>query len=101
MPPATAENAGLLEAEQKNHRPLMSGPTTSVGSKKSTPNNMAMQGSSDTESGDMEAAEYIKTQGIRGNLHKRNIEKIQNLVDDKPDDVLRVIRSWLPAEAEA
>ncbi len=48
-----------------------------------------------------EPDEYIRTQGIRGNIHKRNIEKIQNLVDEKPDEVLRVIRSWLPNEVDA
>lgn len=96
LPPATADNAGLLESEQKNYRPLMPGPSTGANSEQFSSSEL-----SGAEHGDLEAAEYIKTQGIRGNLHKRNIEKIQNLVDEKPDDVLRVIRSWLPAEAEA
>ncbi|WP_370399481.1 flagellar basal-body MS-ring/collar protein FliF [Sulfitobacter sp. JB4-11] len=48
-----------------------------------------------------EEVEYIQKQGIRGNLHKRKIDNIQQLADDKPDEVLRVLRSWLRVEAEA
>lgn len=44
--------------------------------------------------------EYIEKQGIRGNLHKRKIDNIQRLADEKPDEVLRVLRSWLRVEAE-
>ena len=48
-----------------------------------------------------EVAEYVRKEGIRGNLHKKKIETIQQLADEKPQEVLRVIRSWLPAEAGA
>jgi flagellar M-ring protein FliF len=50
---------------------------------------------------DIGAHEYIETMGVRGNLIKARVEAIQNLADDKPDEVLRVMRSWLTAEAEA
>ncbi|HDZ79775.1 MAG TPA: flagellar M-ring protein FliF [Roseobacter sp.] len=50
---------------------------------------------------DLEAAEFVRKEGIRGNLHRKKIETIQRLADEKPQEVLRVIRSWLPAEAEA
>lgn len=45
--------------------------------------------------------EYVTKQGIRGNLHKKKIDRIQRLADEKPDEVLRVLRSWLKTEAEA
>jgi flagellar M-ring protein FliF len=45
--------------------------------------------------------EYIETMGVRGNLIKARVEAIQTLADDKPDQVLRVLRSWLMAEADA
>jgi flagellar M-ring protein FliF len=44
--------------------------------------------------------EYVTKQGIRGGLHKRNIDRIQKLADERPEDVLRVLRSWLLTEAE-
>ncbi len=50
---------------------------------------------------DIGAHEYIETMGVRGNLIKARVEAIQNLADDKPDEVLRVMRSWLAVEAEA
>lgn len=45
--------------------------------------------------------EYIETMGIRGNLLKARVEAIQKMADEQPDDVLRVLRSWLVTEAEA
>lgn len=45
--------------------------------------------------------EFVTKQGIRGNLHKKNIDRIQRLADEKPEEVLRVLRSWLKTEAEA
>lgn len=45
--------------------------------------------------------EYIETLGVRGSLIKARVEAIQNLAEDKPDEVLRVLRSWLMAEADA
>ncbi|MGV6810856.1 MAG: flagellar basal-body MS-ring/collar protein FliF [Brevirhabdus sp.] len=45
--------------------------------------------------------EYIETMGIRGNLLKARVEAIQKLADDRPDDVLRVLRSWMTAEVKA
>ena len=50
---------------------------------------------------DNDVPEYVTKQGIRGNLHKKKIDKIQRLADEKPDEVLRVLRSWLKTEAEA
>lgn len=46
-------------------------------------------------------AEYVTKQGIRGSIHKKNIDKIQRLADEKPEDVLRVLRSWMVTDAEA
>ncbi len=45
--------------------------------------------------------EFVTKQGIRGSIHKKNIDKIQRLADESPEDVLRVMRSWLLVEAEA
>lgn len=45
--------------------------------------------------------EYIETMGIRGNLLKARVDAIQKLADERPEDVLRVMRSWLVKEAEA
>jgi flagellar M-ring protein FliF len=55
------------------------------------------------EGGDIAEADqqYVTTQGIRGSIQKGNIDKIQRLADEKPEDVLRVMRSWLTTEAEA
>jgi flagellar M-ring protein FliF len=50
---------------------------------------------------DFGAHEYIETMGVRGNLIKARVEAIQGLADDKPDEVLRVLRSWLMTEADA
>ena len=50
---------------------------------------------------DDDVPEFVTKQGIRGNLHKKNIDRIQRLADEKPDEVLRVLRSWLKTEAEA
>jgi len=51
--------------------------------------------------GDDEPSELVTKQGIKGSLHKKNIDRIQKLADDKPEEVLRVLRSWLMAEADA
>lgn len=51
--------------------------------------------------GDEEDQEYVEKQGIRGNLRKKKIDNIQRLADEKPEEVLRVLRSWLMTEAEA
>lgn len=45
--------------------------------------------------------EFVTKQGIRGNLRKRKIDKIQQLADEKPEEVLRVLRSWMQTEADA
>ena len=45
--------------------------------------------------------EYIETLGVRGSLIKARVEAIQNMAEEKPDEVLRVLRSWLNQEAEA
>jgi len=45
--------------------------------------------------------EYIETLGVRGNLIKARVEAIQNMAEEKPEDVLRVLRTWLHTEAEA
>ncbi|MBM1312065.1 flagellar M-ring protein FliF [Sulfitobacter mediterraneus] len=50
---------------------------------------------------DEEDQEYVEKQGIRGNLRKKKIDNIQRLADEKPEEVLRVLRSWLMTEAEA
>ncbi|UWR17502.1 flagellar M-ring protein FliF (plasmid) [Sulfitobacter sp. M368] len=50
---------------------------------------------------DDEDHEFVEKQGIRGNLRKKKIDNIQRLADEKPEEVLRVLRSWLMTEAEA
>ena len=48
-----------------------------------------------------EMPQFITKQGIRGSLHKRKIDKIQELAGESPDEVLRVLRSWLKEEEPA
>lgn len=50
---------------------------------------------------DADLPEYVTKTGIRGTLHRKKIDHIQKLADDKPDEVLRVLRSWLMTEADA
>lgn len=45
--------------------------------------------------------EYIETLGVRGSLIKARVEAIQNMAEEKPEEVLRVLRGWLHQEAEA
>jgi flagellar M-ring protein FliF len=45
--------------------------------------------------------EYFETIGIRGSLLKARVEALRDVADQKPDEVLRVLRSWLGSEAEA
>lgn len=45
--------------------------------------------------------EYLETLGIRGRLTKARVDAIRQAADEKPNDVLRVLRSWLAGEAEA
>lgn len=50
---------------------------------------------------DDEVPEYVTKTGISGSLHKKKIDHIHKLADEKPEEVLRVLRSWLRPEAEA
>lgn len=45
--------------------------------------------------------EYIETLGVRGNLIKARVEAIQNMAEEKPEEVLRVLRGWMHSGAEA
>ena len=45
--------------------------------------------------------EYIETLGVRGSLIKARVEAIQNMAEEKPEEVLRVLRGWLNQEVEA
>ncbi|MDK3016701.1 flagellar basal-body MS-ring/collar protein FliF [Pseudodonghicola sp. IC7] len=45
--------------------------------------------------------EYIEAMGVRGNLIKARVEAIQTLAEEKPEEVLRVLRGWLVSEADA
>lgn len=45
--------------------------------------------------------EYIEALGVRGSLIKARVEAIQTLAEEKPEEVLRVLRSWLVTEADA
>jgi len=45
--------------------------------------------------------EYIEAMGVRGSLIKARVEAIQALAEEKPEEVLRVLRSWLVTEADA
>ena len=50
---------------------------------------------------DEDLPEYVTKQGIRGSLRRKKIDHIQHLADEKPEEVLRVLRSWLLSEADA
>lgn len=43
--------------------------------------------------------EYIETMGIRGRLTKSRVHAVRNAADERPDEVLRVLRGWLATEA--
>jgi flagellar M-ring protein FliF len=43
----------------------------------------------------------VKKEGIRGVMNQKYIDKVQTIADEKPEEVLRVLRSWLVAEADA
>lgn len=45
--------------------------------------------------------EYLETMGISGRLTKARVDAIRTAADDRPDEVLRVLRSWLATEAQA
>ena len=47
------------------------------------------------------SAGYIETMGIRGRLTKARVDAVRDAADQRPDQVLRVLRSWLASEAEA
>lgn len=44
--------------------------------------------------------DYLETMGIRGRLTRSRVEAIRSAADQEPDQVLRVLRSWLTTEAE-
>lgn len=48
--------------------------------------------------GDDDSGGYIEAAGVRGRLMRTRVEAIQNVAAEKPDEALRVLRSWLSAE---
>lgn len=45
--------------------------------------------------------EFVTKDGIQGSLHKKKLDHIQKLAEEQPEEVLRVLRSWLMTESEA
>lgn len=44
--------------------------------------------------------EYLEAMGIRGRLIKARVDAVREAADQRPEEVLRVLRSWLATEAE-
>lgn len=41
----------------------------------------------------------INTRGVNGELQKKQLDSIQSLAENKPDEAIRVMRAWLASEA--
>lgn len=103
----SADPDALPAAGQNNLQALPNGETTTANAALAA--NAARAGSNGVDAeallsndyDDDEDQEYVEKQGIRGNLRKKKIDNIQRLADEKPEEVLRVLRSWLMTEAEA
>lgn len=65
------------------------------------PRNMPGVGSIFNPDVDLAPHEYLETMGIRGRLTKARVDAVREAADQRPDEVLRVLRSWLATEAEA
>lgn len=50
---------------------------------------------------ELDQSDYIETMGIRGRLTKARVNAIRNAADERPDEVLRVLRGWLATGAKA
>ena len=65
------------------------------------PKNLPGVGSIYDPNVDLAPHEYLETMGIRGRLTKARVDAVREAADQRPDEVLRVLRSWLATEAEA
>lgn len=65
------------------------------------PANMPGVGSIYNPDVDLAPHEYLETMGIRGRLTKARVDAVREAADQRPEEVLRVLRSWLATEAEA
>ncbi len=70
-------------------------------SDKPMPRNMPGVGSVFNPDIDLAPHEYLETMGIRGRLTKARVDAVREAADQRPEEVLRVLRSWLATEAEA
>jgi flagellar M-ring protein FliF len=90
---------GLEQSAETRERPMLPPATAEAGPASAVPS--TARRAFEAMTADEEEPEYVTKQGIRGSIHRKNIDKIQHLADEKPEEVLRVLRSWLVTEAEA
>lgn len=96
---AATSTQELEQSAENRGYPMLSPVKPNDGATKATLPSTISQSSEDGTGDQLE--DYVTKQGIRGSLHRKNIDKIQHLADDNPEEVLRVLRSWLSTEAEA
>ncbi len=76
-------------------------PARSDSSNAAMPRNLPGVGNVFDPSIELAPHEYLETMGIRGRLIKARVEAIREAADERPEEVMRVLRSWLATEAEA
>lgn len=96
---AATSTQELEQSAENRGYPMLPPVKPNDGATKATLPSTISQSSEDGTGDQLE--DYVTKQGIRGSLHRKNIDKIQHLADDNPEEVLRVLRSWLSTEAEA
>jgi flagellar M-ring protein FliF len=90
---------GLEQSTEARERPML--PPAMAGDGPTNAAATTARRAIEAMTADEQEPEYVTKQGIRGSIHRKNIDKIQHLADEKPEEVLRVLRSWLVTEAEA
>ena len=96
---AATSTQELEQSAENRGYPMLPPVKPNDGATKATLPSTISQSSEDGTGDQLE--DYVTKQGIRGSLYRKNIDKIQHLADDNPEEVLRVLRSWLSTEAEA
>ncbi len=94
-------SSDATEVPQPAMRTLSDQAPPSPPSEQPMPRNMPGVGSVFNPDIDLAPHEYLETMGIRGRLTKARVDAVREAADQRPEEVLRVLRSWLATEAEA
>ena len=100
------KNAGEAPLEEANQEPKSALPQTGLGEPSDRdplpmPANMPGIANIYDPNVELPPNEYMETMGIHGRLTKARVDAIRTAADERPDQVLRVLRGWLSSEAEA